>query len=32
VQLPVPIGPLLPGTLPVLGWLAQEQGFVGATY
>jgi 8-oxo-dGTP diphosphatase len=32
VHLPVPIGPLLPGTLPVLGWLAQEQGFVGATY
>ena len=31
-QLPVPIGPLLPGTLPVLQWLAAEQGFEGATY
>jgi 8-oxo-dGTP diphosphatase len=31
-QLPVHIGPLLPGTLPVLSWLAKEQGFVGATY
>jgi 8-oxo-dGTP diphosphatase len=31
-QLPVLIAPLLPGTLPVLGWLAEEQGFLGATY
>jgi len=31
-QLPVLIAPLLPGTLPVLGWLADEQGFLGATY
>lgn len=31
-QLPVAIGPLLPGTLPVLQWLADEAGFLGATY
>jgi 8-oxo-dGTP diphosphatase len=31
-QLPVEIGPLLPGTLPVLQWLADEEGFLGATY
>jgi 8-oxo-dGTP diphosphatase len=29
--LPVWVGPVLPGTLPVLDWLAAEQGFVGAT-
>lgn len=29
--LPVTVQPLLPGTLPVLGWFAQERGFVGAT-
>ncbi|XVJ69239.1 MAG: NUDIX domain-containing protein [Rhizobacter sp.] len=31
-QLPVEVTPVLPGTVPVLQWLAQEQGFVGATY
>lgn len=30
--LPVAVAPLLPGTLPVLGWFAQERGFVGATH
>lgn len=30
--LPVVVAPLLPGTLPVLGWLAEEQGFDGATH
>ena len=30
--LPVEVEPLLPGTLPVLAWLAEERGFVGATY
>ena len=29
--LPVRVGPVLPGTLPVLDWFAAEQGFVGAT-
>ncbi|HEY4067194.1 MAG TPA: NUDIX domain-containing protein [Burkholderiaceae bacterium] len=29
--LPVAVGPVLPGTLPVLDWFAQERGFVGAT-
>ena len=29
--LPVTVGPVLPGTLPVLDWFAAEQGFVGAT-
>jgi 8-oxo-dGTP diphosphatase len=29
--LPVTVGPVLPGTLPVLEWFAAEQGFVGAT-
>jgi 8-oxo-dGTP diphosphatase len=29
--LPVVVGPVLPGTLPVLDWFAQERGFVGAT-
>jgi 8-oxo-dGTP diphosphatase len=27
--LPVSVRPVLPGTLPVLGWLATEQGFAG---
>jgi 8-oxo-dGTP diphosphatase len=30
--LPVRSAPVLPGTLPVLGWLAAEQGFEGATH
>ena len=30
--LPVAVTPLLPGTLPVLAWLAEERGFVGATH
>ena len=30
--LPVAVKPLLPGTLPVLAWLAEERGFAGATY
>ena len=30
--LPVAVKPLLPGTLPVLAWLAEERGFVGATH
>ncbi len=31
-QLPVQVKPVLPGTLPVLAWLAQERGFSGATH
>ena len=30
--LPVEVVPLLPGTLPVLAWLAEERGFAGATH
>lgn len=30
-QLPVHVTPVLPGTLPVLQWLASERGFQGAT-
>lgn len=30
--LPVAVAPVLPGTVPVLAWLAEEQGFVGATH
>ncbi len=30
--LPVAVAPLLPGTLPVLRWLAAERGFAGATH
>jgi 8-oxo-dGTP diphosphatase len=30
--LPASVAPLLPGTLPVLGWFAEERGFVGATH
>ena len=30
--LPVQSVPVLPGTVPVLRWLAQERGFVGATH
>ncbi|MEP6876263.1 MAG: NUDIX domain-containing protein [Burkholderiales bacterium] len=29
--LPVAVGPVLPGTLPVLEWFAQERAFSGAT-
>ncbi len=31
-QLPVQVAPVLPGTVPVLAWLAQERGFSGATH
>ena len=31
-RLPVLVSPVLPGTVPVLAWLAQEQDFSGATY
>ena len=31
-QLPVTVSPVLPGTLPVLAWLAAERGFAGATH
>lgn len=31
-QLPVGVTPVLPGTVPVLQWLAQERDFLGATY
>ena len=31
-SLPVDVGPVLPGTIPVLQWLAQERGFQGATH
>jgi 8-oxo-dGTP diphosphatase len=31
-QLPVQVGPVLPGTVPVLQWLAAERGFHGATH
>lgn len=30
--LPVEVEPVLPGTVPVLGWLAAERGFTGATH
>ena len=30
--LPVQVMPVLPGTVPVLQWLADEQGFKGATH
>ena len=30
--LPVQVQPVLPGTVPVLGWFAQERGFSGATH
>jgi 8-oxo-dGTP diphosphatase len=26
------VQPVLPGTVPVLQWMAQAQGFVGATH
>ncbi len=31
-SLPVTLAPVLPGTVPVLAWLAQERGFFGATH
>jgi 8-oxo-dGTP diphosphatase len=31
-QLPVEMKPVLPGTLPVLEWFAQERSFKGATH
>jgi 8-oxo-dGTP diphosphatase len=31
-RLPVLVSPVLPGTVPVLAWLAQEQDFSGATH
>ena len=31
-SLPVQVGPVLPGTIPVLAWLAEERGFVGDTH
>ena len=31
-RLPVDVVPVLPGTVPVLTWLAEERGFSGATH
>lgn len=31
-SLPVTVEPVLPGTVPVLRWLAEERGFVGLTH
>lgn len=31
-QLPVQVMPVLPGTVPLLHWLAEERGFLGATH
>jgi 8-oxo-dGTP diphosphatase len=31
-QLPVELEPILPGTIPVLAWFAQERGFEGPTH
>jgi 8-oxo-dGTP diphosphatase len=31
-ELPVKVRPVLPGTLPVLQWLAQERGHTGKTH
>jgi len=30
--IPVAVVPVLPGTIPVLSWLAQERGFIGPTH
>ena len=32
LDLPVQVGPVLPGTVPVLDWFAAERGFLGATH
>jgi 8-oxo-dGTP diphosphatase len=31
-ELPVQVQPVLPGTIPVLQWFAEERGFAGATH
>ena len=31
-QLPVEVGPVLPGTIPVLQWFAEETGYIGITH
>ena len=31
-QLPVHVSPVLPGTIPVLQWFAQERQYIGATH
>lgn len=31
-RLPLTVSPVLPGAFPVLAWMAQEQGFDGATH
>jgi 8-oxo-dGTP diphosphatase len=31
-MLPVQVQPVLPGTVPVLAWLAEERGFAGPTH
>ena len=31
-DLPVQVGPVLPGTVPVLDWFAAERAFLGATH
>lgn len=31
-DLPVVLSPVLPGTVPVLGWLAEERGFTAPTH
>lgn len=31
-NLPVDVAPVLPGTIPVLGWLAEERGHAGPTH
>ena len=31
-QLPVQVRPVLPGTVPVLAWFAEERGFAGPTH
>ena len=31
-SLPVQVQPVLPGTIPVLAWMAQEQGYTAATH
>ncbi|HVZ43290.1 MAG TPA: NUDIX domain-containing protein [Ramlibacter sp.] len=31
-ELPVKVVPVLPGTVPVLEWFAEERGFAGATH